>query len=126
MPDTWFVTRQTDWIFRLLNIGTSIVSNSILVRCPSVTTSCAARTKPLRVFHRCSHGMRYSTGSGGSSESSQICVFCDFFVLLAHNFEFTETPRESFLAAYDCCVAHPTPAKHPYMERASISRAVVA
>ena len=31
----------------------------------------------------------------------------------AVNFEFTKTPRESFLAAYDCCLAHPTPSHTP-------------
>ena len=30
-------------------------------------------------------------------------------MLLARSFEFTKTPRESFLAAYDCCLAHPRP-----------------
>ena len=31
--------------------------------------------------------------------------FWEFFVLLARNFEFTKTPRESFLAAYDCLLS---------------------
>ena len=50
--------------------------------------------------------------------------FCEFFVLLARSFEFTKTPRESFLAPYDRYLAHP--ASHtPHKELASILRAVV-
>ena len=34
-------------------------------------------------------------------------------MLLARNFEFTKTPRESFLAALDCCLGHPTSSHIP-------------
>ena len=39
----------------------------------------------------------------------QISDFAFFFVLLARYFEFKKISRESFLAAYDCCLAHATP-----------------
>ena len=39
-------------------------------------------------------------------------------MLLARKFEITKTSRESLLAAYDCCLAHPT---SPYtLSRASL------
>ena len=35
------------------------------------------------------------------------------FIVMARNFELTKTTRESFLAANDCCLAHPTPSYIP-------------
>ena len=52
--------------------------------------------------------------------SIYIAIF--FVLLLTRNSEFTKTPRESFLAAYDYCLAHPAPSQ----SRTSISRDVVA
>ena len=46
------------------------------------------------------------------------------FVRLARNFEFTKTPCESFMAAYDCCLAHLTPS-HTHQGRHSTSRAII-
>ena len=34
-------------------------------------------------------------------------------MLLAPNFEYTKTPRESFQAAYDCCLAQSAPPHTP-------------
>ena len=39
--------------------------------------------------------------------------FFEIFVLLTRNFEYTKTPRESFLGAYDCRLVHPTPSRTP-------------
>ena len=38
-------------------------------------------------------------GFGGASEPN--LRFCELFVLPSPNFEFTKTPRELFLVAYD-------------------------
>ena len=45
--------------------------------------------------------------------------FREFFALLARNFKLTKTPRQSFLTACDCCLAHPTPSHTP--SRASLN-----
>ena len=39
--------------------------------------------------------------------------FRELLVLLARKFEKTKTSRESLLAAYDCCLAHPTSSYTP-------------
>ena len=51
---------------------------------------------------------------------------CEFFVLLARNFEFTKTPHESFLAVYDRCLAYSTRFHTPHQEHASTLQAAVA
>ena len=50
-------------------------------------------------------------------ETKQLRVFPEPFVLLARNFEHTKTPRQSFLAACDCRLAHPTPSHTPRQEQ---------
>lgn len=58
--------------------------------------------------------------------NSNIELFRDLFVLLGRNFQYTKTPRESFLVAGDCCLARTPPAHTPHQELASISPAVIA
>lgn len=42
-------------------------------------------------------------------EIKYVEFFCERFVLLARNFKFTKTPRESYLDAYDdCYLDYPT------------------
>lgn len=56
-------------------------------------------------------------------------TFSDFATFLccwlATNFEYTKTPREPFLGAYDCCLVHPMP-PHTPQGACLISRAVIA
>ena len=51
-------------------------------------------------------------GFSGPSEPTLFLPFF-FYVPLARNLEFTKTPRESFLAAYDCYLVHPTSSHTP-------------
>ena len=67
-------------------------------------------------FHRssssCSHRPSYKAVAR-ETKYFNTQRFREFFVLLAGYFEFTETLRGSFLAAYDCCLAYPTPSHTP-------------
>ena len=40
--------------------------------------------------------------------NEKLLPFCELFVLLICNFEYTNTPRESIVASRDCRLVHPT------------------
>ena len=55
-------------------------------------------------FHSCC-----SHGTGPRRVNELLLQFGDFLMQLAVNILLTKIPHELFLAAYDCCLVHPTP-----------------